>query len=64
MGLTQLGFDWAFCENEQEVQEVIMMMFPVELAWSFFPARKSTSLGELPESFPPSLTYSLLFWDN
>lgn len=36
MGPTQPGSDWAFCKNEQEGPKVIIILFQIQLAWSFF----------------------------
>lgn len=71
MGPTQPGSDWAFCKNEQEGLKVIIILFQIQLVWSFFSCKiktkqtkKNPSPGESPYASLPSLTYSPLLWDN
>ena len=42
MGPTQPGSDWAFCKNEQEGPKVIIILFQIQLAWSFFSCKIKT----------------------
>lgn len=42
MGPTQPGSDWAFCKNEQEGPKVIIILFQIQPAWSFFSCKIKT----------------------